>query len=82
MSDDEELVPGWPRGVRRISLHGLGDLGAHVRTNELYYMGEKVVTEKRFSSFERGLAVVGLVIAGVGVAATVVQAWAAVAALS
>ncbi len=56
-------------------------LGVHHRTNELYWDGQKLITEKRFGNFELGLAVAGLVIAGIGVAATVVQAWAAVAAL-
>ncbi len=44
----------------------------------MYLNGEKLVTEKRWSTTERRLAALGLVIASVGVAATVVQAWAAV----
>jgi len=47
------------------------------RTNELYWNSEKLVTERRLSDFERVLAVVGLFIAGIGVFATCMQAWAA-----
>jgi len=45
------------------------------RTNELYWNREKLVTERRLSTFERVLAVAGVVLAAVGVAATCVQAW-------
>ena len=41
----------------------------------LYLNGDRLVTEKRFSNFERGLAVAGLIIGTVGVLATLVQAW-------
>lgn len=77
---DAQDVPGWPAGVRRITVDDLGEIGVD-QAGELYFSGKKLVTEKRFSDFERGLAVAGLIIAGVGVAATVVQAWASLAAL-
>ncbi|MER9758518.1 hypothetical protein [Mesorhizobium sp. M0138] len=41
----------------------------------MFWDGKRLITEKRFGR----LAIVGLFIAGIGVAATVVQAWAAVA---
>jgi hypothetical protein len=49
-------------------------LGHDPQKNQLYWDGHALVTEKRFSTFERGLAVFGLVIAGIGMAATVAQA--------
>lgn len=56
---------------------GLNLFGIDRKTRELFWDGHKLVTEKRFSNFERGLAVLGLIFAGIGVAATVVQAYAA-----
>lgn len=56
-------------------------IGIDEKTNEMFWDGKRLVTEKRFTDFERGLAIVGLCIAFIGVAATVVQAWAAVASL-
>lgn len=50
-------------------------------TGRLFVNGEAIVTEKRFSNFERWLAGITLFVATIGVAATVVQAWAAIAAL-
>lgn len=49
----------------------------HVEDGRLFWDGEQVITEKRWSAVERGLAVTGLLIAAIGVAATVAQAWAA-----
>lgn len=49
----------------------------HVEDGRLFWDGEQVITEKRWSAVERGLAITGLLIAAVGVAATVAQAWAA-----
>ncbi|GLQ55430.1 hypothetical protein [Devosia nitrariae] len=71
----------WPPDVDSISLNGVALLGIHRKTGELYWDGNRLVTAKRFSNFERGLAVVTLLIVLVGVTATVVQAWAAVVAL-
>lgn len=71
----------WPPDIQAISLEGLSLVGIHQRTGELYWDGQKLVTEKRFSDFERGLAVAGLLIAFLGVAAAIVQAWAAVMSL-
>lgn len=77
-----ETPSHWPDEVHYITNDNLGDLGRHTRTNQLYWRGDPLVTEKRFSNFERGLAVAGLVIAAIGVAATAVQAWVAVVSLS
>jgi hypothetical protein len=73
---------GWPPHVRPITMVGLGLFGIDPHTNELFWDGEKLITEKRFSTFERSLAIAGLRIGGVGVLAAVVQAWAAVVALN
>jgi len=73
--------PDWPDHVSPISLTGLVLIGIDEKTNEMFWDGKRLVTEKRFTDFERGLAIVGLCIAFIGVAATVVQAWAAVASL-
>jgi hypothetical protein len=64
----------WPREVRILSIDAMDALGHDPRTNQLYWDGQPLVTEKRFSNFERMLAVIGLVVGGVGVGATVVQA--------
>ncbi len=69
-----DTPPNWPTEVRPISQPGLSLFGINPSTNELYWDGSKLITEKRFTTFERGLAIVGLVIAFVGVAATVAQA--------
>lgn len=53
-------------------------LAIDAKTKELYWNGEKLITEKRWGTVERRLAISGLVIALLGVLATVVQAWAAV----
>jgi len=50
-----------------------GNLAVRVRHTEM--------ERPRFAGFERGLAIAGLFIASIGVTATVVQAWAAVASL-
>ncbi|MCP9233931.1 hypothetical protein NMG46_27600 [Mesorhizobium sp. LMG 17147] len=71
----------WPRDVHRLPLDLFDNLGRGRQTNELYWDGSKLVTEKRFSGFERGLAVAALILTGIGVAATIVQAWASVQAL-
>lgn len=44
----------------------------------LYLNGDKLVTEKRFSSVERGFAVAGLLLGVVATIASVIQAWAAI----
>ncbi|BCH10295.1 hypothetical protein MesoLj131c_45530 [Mesorhizobium sp. 131-3-5] len=73
--------PDWPDKVTPVSITGLGLIGIDETTNEMFWDGKRLITEKRFTDFERGLAIVGLCIAFIGVGATVVQAWAAVAAL-
>lgn len=79
MTDQD--IAGWPAGVRPITIDALGYLGVKETTGELFWRGQRMVTERRFADFERGLAVAGLIIAGIGVLAAVVQAWAAVASL-
>ena len=74
--------PEWPAEVTPVSLTGLGLIGIDEKTNELFWDGKRLITEKRFTDYERGLAKVGLWIAAIGVAATVIQAIAAVASLS
>ncbi|MHC2792584.1 hypothetical protein ACVINZ_001596 [Mesorhizobium jarvisii] len=71
----------WPPQVTPVSISGLVLIGIDETTNELFWDGKRIITEKRFSDYERRLALVGLAIAGIGVAATVVQAWAAVVGL-
>ncbi|TIL64502.1 hypothetical protein [Mesorhizobium sp.] len=71
----------WPPDVTPVSISGLVLIGIDEKTNELFWDGKRLITEKRFTDYERRLAAIGLFIAGVGVSATVVQAWAAVAAL-
>jgi hypothetical protein len=71
----------WPRHVRRLSVEDLGRQGVDPKTGTMYWDGAPVVTERRFSNVERTIAVVALVIAGVGSIAAVVQAIAAVASI-
>ena len=78
---DSGTPPEWPTTVKSISMDGLSLVGVDERTNELYWDGQKLVTERRFSAFERTLAVIALVITTIGVGAAVVQAWAAVASI-
>lgn len=47
----------------------------HVEDGCLFWDGEQVITEKRWGVVERRIAIAGLIIGGVGVAATVAQAW-------
>lgn len=69
-----ETPSHWPREVRIVSLKAMALLGHDPRTNQLYWDGQPLVTEKRFATFERVLAGIGLAIAAVGVFATVAQA--------
>jgi hypothetical protein len=48
--------PGWPKNVRTISMNGLDHLGVDIKTNELYWDGQKIVTEKKLANYERFLA--------------------------
>lgn len=64
----------WPRNVRYASLDALGKLGEDPATGALYWNGEPFMLRRRFEPFERALAVVGLIIAGSGAAAAIVQA--------
>ncbi|WP_041544616.1 MULTISPECIES: hypothetical protein [Chelativorans] len=74
-----ETPDHWPRSIRRVSLDDDG-LGLDPTNGGLYWQGQPLVTEKRWSTTERRIAIAGLLIASIGVAATVVQAWAAVCA--
>jgi hypothetical protein len=49
-------------------------LAVDPRTNELYWNGQKLITEKRWGTVERRIAIAGLVIGAIGVAAAVAQA--------
>lgn len=73
--------PDWPENVTALSWNGHSLFGMDRKTGELYWDGNRLITEKRWSDVERGIAIAGLIIGGVGVAATIVQAWAAIAAL-
>lgn len=53
---DSTPPKGWPQNVRIISLEGLGRIGIDPKTNELYWDGQRIVTEKRLASYERWLA--------------------------
>lgn len=70
-----EPPDNWPTNVKPISQEGLALLGIDPATNELFWDGQKLVTEKRWSNTERVIAWTGVVLAAVGVGATVVQAW-------
>lgn len=70
-----DAPPEWPQNVRPVSLEGITLLGIDPKTNDLYWDGQKLVTEKRWGTTERRIAVGGLILAGLGVAATIVQAW-------
>lgn len=70
----------WPAGVRPISLAGSGLFGIDGK-GEIYWDGHRLITEKRLSNFERALAIIALVLTAIGVGATVVQAYAALAAI-
>ncbi|MER9816501.1 hypothetical protein [Mesorhizobium sp. M0129] len=52
----EPSPPTWPQGVRAISLNGVGLLGVHESTGELYWDGQQVVTARRLANFERWMA--------------------------
>ncbi|HBN9510730.1 hypothetical protein [Pseudomonas aeruginosa] len=41
-----ECPPDWPDGVRGISHKGVGFLGVHEKSGELYWDGRKVVVHK------------------------------------
>lgn len=77
-----ETPSNWSPEVRPISQTGLSLFGLDPSTNEILWDGNKLITEKRFTTFERSLAIIGLVIAFVGVAATVAQAIIAYCALT
>ena len=55
---------------------GMKSMGVDAE-GRLLWGGEVVITEKRWGVVERRIAIAGLIIGGIGVAATVVQAWAA-----
>jgi len=70
----DERPPDWPAGVRGISMKGVGFLGVHEETGELYWDGHKVVVQRPITlgGFERVLAscaaisAVGLLIVEIG----------------
>ena len=52
---------GWPQNVKPISMNGLDHLGVDPKTNELYWDGQKIVTERKLANFERTLALLATV---------------------
>ncbi|TIQ85258.1 MAG: hypothetical protein E5X38_21245 [Mesorhizobium sp.] len=46
----------WPSNVKKISIDGLDRIGIDPKTNELFWDGQKLVTERKLASFERWLA--------------------------
>lgn len=68
---------GWPVGVKPISQEGLALLGVDPSTNEIYWDGQKLVTERRWSNGERWLAGIAIAVTFIGSVAACVQAWAA-----
>lgn len=64
----------WPKNVRIIPLDRFDALGEDPKTGQLYWEGRPLMLKRRFETFERVLAVVGLIIAGLGSAAAIVQA--------
>jgi hypothetical protein len=72
---DTERPDYWPAEVEPITWDDTGKLGVNQKTHQLYWDGEPLVTERRFSTQERVLAWFGVSLAALGVIATVVQAW-------
>jgi hypothetical protein len=64
----------WPQNVHMTPLDLFDQLGVDASTNELFWNGEQLVTEKRFSAFERALAVLGLAVAVIAGSAVAVPA--------
>lgn len=62
---DGKTPPTWPPDVKGISTNGLNLLGINQRTRELYWDGEKLVTERKLATFDRVLAVLGLLVGAV-----------------
>ncbi|MCV3239690.1 hypothetical protein [Mesorhizobium sp. ZC-5] len=52
----DETPDYWPEGVKGISQNGLSLLGVHTATNQLYWDGQPLVTERRLATFERAMA--------------------------
>lgn len=69
--------PEWPENVTALSWNGHALFGMDRKTGELYWDGQKLITEKRWGTVERRIAIAGLVIGAIGVAAAVAQAIAA-----
>ncbi|RWE12439.1 MAG: hypothetical protein EOS61_14950 [Mesorhizobium sp.] len=46
----------WPKNVKRISMDGLDQIGIDPKTGEMYWDGQKLVTERKLANFERWLA--------------------------
>jgi hypothetical protein len=72
----------WPQEVEQLTFDDIGRIGVHRRTNQLYWDGLPLVTERRWTTVERRIAWIGLAIATVGVLATAVQAVAALLSIS
>jgi hypothetical protein len=72
-----EAPSDWPPGVRMLTMNGLSLFGIS-DNGQLYFDGQPLVTERRWSTVERRIAWSGVILAAIGVAATAVQAWMAV----
>ncbi|NGO53179.1 hypothetical protein [Allomesorhizobium camelthorni] len=64
-----DVPPDWPDGVKGISMNGAALLGVHAATNQLYWDGQPLVTERRLATFERIMA--GIVTASTAIVAVV-----------
>jgi hypothetical protein len=68
-----ETPDGWPPGIRKMPIGSMDHFCENPKTGKIYWRGEPFVLKRRFEDFERRLAVVALVVAGVGSIAAAVQ---------
>lgn len=66
--------PHWPKHVKIISMEGLAHIGVDPKTSELYWDGQKLVTERKLAGFERGLATVATIATCLGALAACAEA--------
>ena len=70
----QERYPGWPEGVRTISITGLDFLGVHEPTGSLYWDGQPIKIKRRLDL--RWYEVLLAVLAAVGTFGTfLVELW-------
>jgi hypothetical protein len=63
----------WPAGVESLGVGNIDRLGRHRKTNELYWDGQKLVTERRLANFERVMVFIATFSTAVGAIAAVAQ---------